>query len=339
MNEGNLGNIIVVLADPKPLTRNLMRGAMNASGYRDVRDCTSVKNLETMLMSNLSPDLVIVDAALSGGNAFELIRSLRMGELGDNPFIPVIMVCWNASSEMIGKAAGCGVDDILVAPISPADLFARIKVLIRNRKPFVVTSDYIGPDRRYDPARGKSDIPQIEVPNTLRLKVLGQEIDDTDIKSAISQALNEINDQRLVRHSYQISYLVGLILPAYQENKVDPAVRIHVRNLSEVADEVGGRLVGSQFEHVGELCQTMRKVVASIRENWREPSRKDVELLEPLSQAILAGFNPDRDSAEMAGEINSMVSQFSGAENETEQGQVEESGVSSAQSGERDANA
>jgi hypothetical protein len=32
--------------------------------------------------------------------------------------------------------------------------------LINERKPFVVSSEYIGPDRRRDPSRGDTDIPQ-----------------------------------------------------------------------------------------------------------------------------------------------------------------------------------
>ena len=68
----------------------------------------------------------------------------------------------------------------------------------------------------------------------------------------------------------------------------------------------------------------MSRVAQSIRENWREPNRKDVELLKPLSQSILAGFNPDKDSSDMAGEINSMVSKFSGKVNEEARREIED---------------
>ena len=136
--------------------------------------------------------------------------------------------------------------------------------------------------------------------------------------------MTEINDQRLVRHSYQINFLIGMILPAYQEGNLTPEIRIHVTRLSEVSEEVEERLVGSRFEHVGELCQTLSGVAKSIRGNWREPDKKDVELLKPLSQAILAGFNPDKDSTSMASEITNMVSKFSGKANEEARRQIEE---------------
>ena len=68
----------------------------------------------------------------------------------------------------------------------------------------------------------------------------------------------------------------------------------------------------------------MSGVAQSIRGNWRELNRKDVELLKLLSQAILAGFNTDRVSPDMASEIISMVSKFSGKVNEEARRQIED---------------
>ena len=52
------------------------------------------------------------------------------------------------------------------------------------------------------------------------------------------------------------------------------------------------------------------KVTASIRKDLRNPNRKDLDLLKPLSDAILISFNPDRNAAAMAGEINVMLDKF-----------------------------
>lgn len=325
MNEPNVGDIVVVLGDPKSETRRLLRGAMAASGYREVRECADIKAVETHVESAVPPDLLITDTKMPGGDIFEVISRMRRGEKGDNPFVPVIMLTWDANADVIRKAVGCGVDDILAAPISPADLFGRIKTLVSKRKPFVVTSDYIGPDRRRDAGRNAGDgIPLIDVPNTLRSKAMGEPVNVSELKAAVGEVMTEINDQRLVRHSYQINFLVGIIFPAYQAGEITPEIRVHVTQLAEVAAEVEGRLAGSRFEHVGELCQTLSGVATSIRGSWREPNRKDVELLKPLSQAILAGFNPDKDSTDMASEITNMVSKFSGKANEDARRKIEE---------------
>ena len=188
-----------------------------------------------------------------------------------------------------------------------------------------MTSDYIGPDRRRDVSRDGADgIPLIDMPNTLKTKAMGERVNVADLKAAVGEVMHEINDQRLVRHSYQINFLVGMILSAYQEGNITPEVRVHVTRLSEVSTEVESRFAGLWFEHVGELCQTMSGVAQSIRGNWRELNRKDVELLKPLSQVILAGFNTDRASLDMASEITSMVSKFSGKVNEEARRQIED---------------
>ena len=178
------------------------------------------------------------------------------------------MLTWDANADVIRNAAACGVDDILAAPISPADLFGRIKTFVSKRKPFVVTSDYIGPDRRRDLALDGADgIPLIGVANTQKTKAMGERVNVAGLKAAVVEVMHEINDQRLVRHSYQINFLVGMILPAYQEGNITTEVRVHVTRLSEVSTAVEGRLAGSRFEHVGELCQTMSGVAQSIRGN------------------------------------------------------------------------
>ena len=176
----------------------------------------------------------------------------------------------------------------------------------------MVTSEYIGPDRRRDPGRGDTDIPQIEVPNTLRAKAKGEHVDLTDLGAAVSEVMAEVNDQRLVRHSYQINLSVEMIVPGYAKEEVAPVIQVHVQKLAAVAEEVSSRLAGSRFEHVAELCHNLSNVADSINSNWQAPNRKDVNLLQPLSQAVLASFNPNRDSTEMAGEISGMVTKFAG---------------------------
>ena len=324
MANENFDKIVVLLADAKAEMRRLVHDAFRNFGLRGVRDYSSVMALQASIASNVQPDLIVTDARFPDGEVFGLVERMRRGDLGNNPFVPVILMTWNADADLIKKAVDCGVDYILAAPISPQDVFKRIQILIADRKPFVVTSDYIGPDRRRDPSRGDSDIPLIDVPNTLRSRALGEIVDLDALDAMVQETMAEVNEQRLIRHSYQINLLVGMILPAYASGKVTPEIQVHVQKLAAVAEEVRDRLIGSRFEHVGELCQNLSDVADSIHSNWEKPSRKDIDLLTPLSQAVLASFNPKRDSSEMAGEIAGMVSKFSGKINEEARRQLAE---------------
>ena len=47
-------------------------------------------------------------------------------------------------------------DDLLLMPVAPAQVMTRIDNLMQGRKPFIVTHDYIGPDRVHVMAGGRS---------------------------------------------------------------------------------------------------------------------------------------------------------------------------------------
>ena len=115
-----------------------------------------------------------MDALMDGGEATSLASRIRAGELGVNPFIGTIITVWQPSEAVIRRIVNCGTDDIIVKPLSPKQIMDRVNVVAFNRKPFVVTSEYIGPDRRSgrklkegEEADPSDDVPRIEVPNTL----------------------------------------------------------------------------------------------------------------------------------------------------------------------------
>jgi hypothetical protein len=69
-------------------------------------------------------------------------------------------------------------------------------------------------------------------------------------------------------------------------------------------------LIGSRYEHVNDLCITMIETASRIAMRPTEAEAKDIALLKPLSDALIVGFNPDKQSADMASEINGMLTNF-----------------------------
>ena len=77
----------------------------------------------------------------------------------------------------------------------------RAKVVAFNRKPFVVTSEQIGPDRQSGRKLKEGEeadpidvVPRIEVPNTLGSKALGESVDFVELLEMLANAMYEIND-------------------------------------------------------------------------------------------------------------------------------------------------
>lgn len=301
-------DVLIVFGEPEASLRHAIRAALNREGYNNVADFDRFSQLREAVTKR-DPDLILMDSEMDTGEADSMITDLRYNKLGKNPFVPVIVTIWEPTQGQVRRVASSGTDDMLVKPLSPAQVFERIRVLVNNRKPFVVTSDYIGPDRRKDAGRG-SEIPTIDVPNTLRAKVKGEPVNRAAVESAIQEAQRDINDQRLKRNAFQIGFLVNLLLPELEKFEVtDERIRT-VERLMDVARDTGARMKGTEYEHVTTLCSSMLRVASSINDSISHPEKKDVDLLKPMSEAIIAAFNPNMSSADFASQISSAISNY-----------------------------
>ena len=303
-------DIEIYLGDHNNYLLQPLRNALVNEGFQRSHDFVRFDNLVEAI-TRYPPDLMVLDTELPGGDTCELVSDLRHNKIGNNPFVPVIMTTWEPTQEIVARVSNSGADDLLIKPISPGKLMDRMLSLVKRRKPFSVTSDYVGPDRRDDPEREETEIPLIEVPNTLSTKANGEIVDFDALQDEIDEALFKVNDQKLSRHAYQVAFLVGLILPVY-ENKRRPNSETleHIQRLSFVAKDIARRLGGTRFDHVSELCGTLIDVADSIEQTFRRPNPRDLKLLKSLSDAVLAGFHPKREVAAMATEISKSINKF-----------------------------
>lgn len=300
----------ILFGEPQSGLRQSIRTALHREGYKRVVDFDRIDGIREALRRGL-PDVLILDARMDGDGreVAALLKGLRYNRLGINPFLNIIVTLWDPNQALVKAMVDAGCDDMLAKPLSPGQIIDRINTLSIQRKPFVVTSDYIGPDRRKDPVRG-TEIRQIDVPNTLKAKAQGQSLSTDAVKALIQAAQSQINDQKLKRNAFQICFLTGLILPNLRQGVRETQTFQYLDRLLATGRDVQDRLENTQYGHVAELCGTLISVVEQLADGDGELSPKDVELLEPLSHAILLGFNPSADGAQMAGQINSAIRKF-----------------------------
>ena len=186
-------------------------------------------------------------------------------------------------------------------------MLKRTANLINNRQPFIVTTDYVGPDRRKDSERG-SEIPLVEVPNTLRAKATGDKTAAIDAKNKVNKVLAEINNQKMERHAFQIAWLVEQSMGSLIMGGMDDKILGYMNKLNLVSKDLSKRMVGTDYAHISELSESMVQVSNSILQNKSNPPAKDVKLLAPLSQAIKNSFDPEMDQAAVASDIAAVVS-------------------------------
>jgi DNA-binding response OmpR family regulator len=300
--------IDIYIADPEKEMRQTVRGTLRSLKFESYEEFSAVDDLRDR-MARSYPDLLIVDYDLPGENVCAMIQDIRTNKLGPNPFVPIIMTTWNKDGDTIKRVIGSGVDGLLLKPMSAAALTKHLEVILMDRKPFIVTSSYIGPDRRKDPTH-KSTIPLIDVPNTLKAKRSGEHVDLELLDRLIAENILDVNAERLRRNAFEISFLLGLILPAYKDDAVNTITRKQLNRIRSVSVYISGRVRDTEFSHISDLCDTMNAVTKSVAENYADPPSKEFQLMKPVSDAILAGINPDRSATEMAGEISNSISVF-----------------------------
>ncbi len=305
MENYSFENIRVLVGDPNREVRDAIRGGLYGQGFRYIMVTDRMSVVETAVATN-KVDLMVCDTELPDGDLYDLVHKIRHHELGDNPFILVTALITAPTPKMVKKIFDAGCDDLIQKPISTGLLFERVLNLARNRKPFVVTSDYIGPDRRAKTWPGTQQIPLIEVPNPLKVKAM----DDTsaeDLQADIDRVANVLNEQKMERHAYQINYLVERIVPLYEDGSADESVISHLDRLLYVSEDISRRLEGTRYDHVGELCQSMVNVVRAVRQAPLSPDAKDIALLPALAQAIECAFESKENVAELAHDISDTV--------------------------------
>lgn len=304
MSELDFSDVDVLLVDPSLNNRTMLSNVMRDNGFLRQRYARTLDEVSDAFEESM-PDLVVAESDLPVAAFCDMLYRVRHHDLGSNPFVPIIGLTWSPDRETVRMIIDGGADDLLVRPLSASQLLSRIKVLTLKRKPFVVTSDYIGPDRRKDSRESK--IPRVEVPNTLAHKATNSKVDIHALQSEINSTIAEVNLQKLERHAVQIEYLVKGIVPNLEKGADDDVTGRMLDRLLYVAEDTARRLVGTKYDHVSELCQSLIKVTSALIHAENKAVQKEVRLLSPLADAIRKGFDTTRSVADTARKISKTI--------------------------------
>jgi len=121
---------ILVVEDETALAA-LLDYNLTHAGYA-VRICTNGDDALVALAEE-TPDLAILDWMLPGISGIEICRQIRArSETRD---MPVIMITARGEEEDRVRGLDTGADDYMTKPLSMAELTARIKAVLRRRRP------------------------------------------------------------------------------------------------------------------------------------------------------------------------------------------------------------
>lgn len=282
--------VVAFVGDPDENSRRELRQILNHAGIKQVSSHANLANLSTLMgVGQVMPDLVMLSDDLDP-KVFDFIRDIRHNKIGANPFVVIITMVPPDHTESVRRAMAAGTDDIVVKPAKEEQLLQRLKRVMVNREAFIVTADYVGPDRR-----GKNRptaIRRISVLNTLLDKSNGKEVDAVAIKAAVAESMNDVLQARLESNGLRLSFVCNLILEAYRTQQVTPAQQEHLAALADVLKDSARTAERLTDHETAVLCGSLSADMTAIAGRYTTPTAKDLDLLQKLSKAVVSTVKP-----------------------------------------------
>ncbi len=296
-------SVEALIYDPVSANRTATRAALYAIGFRRTE---TVSTLEAMIESiqKGAPDIVLCEAQGAVEELCSAVQQLRQGSAGYNPFIVIIVTAWEKSSSLITRVVNSGADDLLLRPFSTALLGSRIEAHIDRRKGFVITTDYVGPDRGRGQSQGTS-APLFDPPNSLKMKAkekLTSDIIAKRLDGELKVARDKLTAEKLRRDSFQICVLWRLM----QEQPAGALqISVDLAKLTNLARSIDRRCRDTEFDSAVSWCDSVLAACEGL--HLGVDRNASMHLLGHAALNLHQIFFPEKSPAEQLSEIDATV--------------------------------
>ena len=288
MPQEHFQDVRLMLGGTLPL-RNDIRGPLQELGFCNMSLANDSSYVRDAIRRDRA-DVIIIDDGLPGEDVCDIVRDARHMRLGHNPFIVVLFSTRAEHPHLIEKFVNCGADDVMLKPLTAATVKQRMADLRDHRKKFVVTCDYIGPDRRMGPRPGLNEIPEIEVPNPLQAKLLGGTV-GARLALDIEHTAMVVTRQKIERNLFQISWLVSQLIPMCSGHFPKSKTTQYLDLLYWVMEDVAVRLNDAERRMIGESCRSIHALVQHLRQSPELPDSESLHLLQNLARTVNTEFS------------------------------------------------
>lgn len=128
MNQQNNPKIHILLVEDDEFMQAILKEILQSRYRIDIRP-DGIDAL-TFLQNGNIPDLIISDLNTPNMSGLELIEQLKNSDFFSS--LPIMILSGEESSNKRIKCLEAGADDFMVKPFNPAELEARIKMVLRR---------------------------------------------------------------------------------------------------------------------------------------------------------------------------------------------------------------
>lgn len=282
--DGNkLSAVEVFLAERNDEVRRDLRSALRAAGFKQIRTFSTIEAL-TKGFDLTTPDYLIVSANL-GRKVFPVIRDIREHNIGRNPFLMITLLLGDdARVGGVRRALSSGVDDIILGSVVPGDVLRRIEFLVVHRPLFIATADYLGPERRQRTGR-KSDIPYLNVVNTMRDKIEGRRVSRRELDQRIRACISEAMIARLESQGRKLGWACNHIVKAYEDAHIDDELKKYLTILAAALQDAARTAALLRESQLYEFCTKLAQDVSGMSKNYKNIRDQDIRTIRTLLKA------------------------------------------------------
>jgi hemerythrin-like metal-binding protein len=283
----DFSKVRALICEPSNIIRSGIRLALNELGVCDIDEANSFMAINKACEEGRH-QLMIMNHEIDGNDATYFIRQVRSLKTNSDPFILIFLLLSSRDETTVRSVMNSGSDSLLLIPFSTGQLKDQIKGQVERRKPFIVTQEYIGPERRNDPRPGGNSAPQIPVPNPVQ--AWGMSVPLDQYERAKNEAIQTIAIARVKSLASAIDYECNALTVSVRDNTASNQSSFrslsNLENATEELLEKATKYTGIAPNGVGAFRQRCQELKA----NPQKITFGDVEALATAGRQITGNY-------------------------------------------------
>lgn len=139
----------ILVVDDNEFMRSLYRQLLHAIGFPHSHIRDALDGAEAIsYLDDFDCDLAICDLNMKPMDGWAFTRYIRTDAKSPDPYLPIIICTGHTELVHIANARDAGANEILRKPLSAGSLYARLHAVVEQPRPFIISQDFVGPDRR-----------------------------------------------------------------------------------------------------------------------------------------------------------------------------------------------